>query len=638
MLTGSARLKGLLRIPGGVIPSARAPNARFHAQLPQSAYTTKSMLNSAVARFQASEPKQKSLSQQLFSSSPTDQQSKPSATSRPLNAPSSNVLRPSNSGAQNAAVRKPFVNPVHGVKRSHGGLAKALGGQDSFEEARKPNSQQIPIMLDENSPVKSTAPKVTKCEYFDADDFDSDIDLDVEDPITKTSVSYPSLPTASDAFSKPMMYPTLPMKQVHDTNSRGPSPEDSGYGGSVNPFEAAVDSSLEIPIPWSSSPPRDHGPAPTSRAIRQYAYSGAQRQVPKSAAPLPAAKLPPAKRTKLPWQDSQVAQAEQNGPPLVGQSSSSRPTNSSVNFTPLPKDSKNSSYAWNTTASAVKEQQKVLREVNKKKSKFNEALENSALQIAKKKSSRNSVARVFLSEEQQHVLELVADSKKSVFFTGSAGTGKSVLLREIISTLRKKHLREPDRVAVTASTGLAACNIGGVTLHSFAGIGLGKEEVPELVKKIKRNQKAKHRWMRTKILVVDEISMVDGELFDKLEQIARNIRNNGRPFGGIQLVITGDFFQLPPVPDYNKVAKFAFDAASWTTSIEHVIGLHHVFRQKDPGRSTSLLNVRSKLTVQVFAGMLNEMREGRLSQSSIDAFQRLSRPLDDSFDLAATEL
>ena len=177
----------------------------------------------------------------------------------------------------------------------------------------------------------------------------------------------------------------------------------------------------------------------------------------------------------------------------------------------------------------------------------------------------------------------MAEKNKSVFFTGSAGTGKSVLLREIIKVMRDTHKRELDRVAVTASTGLAACNIGGVTLHSFAGIGLGKETAPELVKKIKRNAKAKQRWLRVKVLIIDEVSMVDGDLFDKLEEIARNIRNNGRPFGGIQLVITGDFFQLPPVPDYGRVSKFSFDAATWTTSIEHTIGLTQVFRQKDPG-------------------------------------------------------
>lgn len=251
----------------------------------------------------------------------------------------------------------------------------------------------------------------------------------------------------------------------------------------------------------------------------------------------------------------------------------------STGFTPLPKDRGNSKFPWNTTASAVKQQQKELR-LGQRKVKN---LETDEVTKVNQKKKRESVHKVFLSEEQKSVLDLVSQKGKSVFFTGSAGTGKSVLLREIIKVVRDNYKREPDRVAVTASTGLAACNVGGVTLHSFAGIGLGKEAVPELIKKIKKNQKAKTRWLRTKILIIDEISMVDGDLFDKLESIARSIRNNGRPFGGIQLVITGDFFQLPPVPDYGKVAKFSFDAATWNTSIEHTIGLTQVFRQKDPG-------------------------------------------------------
>ena len=251
-------------------------------------------------------------------------------------------------------------------------------------------------------------------------------------------------------------------------------------------------------------------------------------------------------------------------------------------YTPLPKDKAHSPYPWNTTASAVKEEQKRLRQGHKNLIKSNDGGPEKS---NAKKKRRETVAKVFLSDEQRTVLNLVAEQKKSVFFTGSAGTGKSVLLREAIKVLREKYKRESDRVAVTASTGLAACNVGGVTLHSFAGIGLGKEAVPELVKRIKRNQKAKLRWMRTKVLIIDEISMVDGDLFDKLEAIARAIRNNGRPFGGMQLVITGDFFQLPPVPDYGRVSKFSFDAATWNTSIEHTIGLTQVFRQKDPGTS-----------------------------------------------------
>lgn len=142
-----------------------------------------------------------------------------------------------------------------------------------------------------------------------------------------------------------------------------------------------------------------------------------------------------------------------------------------------------------------------------------------------------------------------------------------------------------------------------------------------MVKKIRRNPKAKGRWLKTKVLIVDEVSMVDGELFDKLSEIGRIMRNNGRPWGGIQLVITGDFFQLPPVPDAGKTeVKFAFDASTWGTSIDYTFGLTQVFRQKDPQ----------------FARMLNEMRLGKISPQTEQAFKALARPLkfDDGVDVA----
>ena len=144
------------------------------------------------------------------------------------------------------------------------------------------------------------------------------------------------------------------------------------------------------------------------------------------------------------------------------------------------------------------------------------------------------------------------------------------------------------------------------------GIGLGKGEVAALIRKIKANQKARSRWLKVQCLIIDEISMVDGDLFDKLEQIGRLLRNNGRPWGGIQLILTGDFFQLPPVPDREqRETKFAFDSATWDTSIDHTIGLTQVFRQRDPE----------------FAQMLNEMRLGRISDETEKAFKALSRPL-----------
>jgi ATP-dependent DNA helicase PIF1 len=577
------------------------PNPRSFASHDARLHSRNNMLSAAVNKHNASTAAPRPVDQLFSSSPPTHQQSQKSS-----------VL--------STTSRNP--KSLSGIKRTHSGLAKTFGNIASFDD-------------EQSQPVVCAVPEVTNSEYFDADDFDDDFDLDdliVEEPKFKRStpktetsksqntISYPTLPkiTASPTAT---FHPTLPRRQVRDSKT----PIDSGYATAPptqeHPPREGFGSSA--PLPWSSSPTEHLNPPLNASSLRRFAYNtgngpAASRAQPTSApAKIESIKTEPGavhKRRTIPWLKQETSQPEhdlQSIPPSKKRV---------VDATPI-QTSKKSALPWNTTASAIKEQKISLREINKKKSKANEPSDE-VIQKAKVKNRKNAVARVFLSEEQQHVLELISDKKKAVFFTGAAGTGKSVLLREIIATLRKKYLREPDRVAVTASTGLAACNIGGVTLHSFAGIGLGKEDVPELVKKIKRNQKAKHRWMRTKVLVVDEISMVDGDLFDKLEAIARQIRNNGRPFGGIQLVITGDFFQLPPVPDSGKIAKFAFDAATWSTSIEYTIGLHHVFRQKDP----------------IFANMLNEMREGRMSAESIKTFHTLSRPLESESSIDATEL
>ncbi|KAI5957132.1 PIF1 [Candida jiufengensis] len=227
------------------------------------------------------------------------------------------------------------------------------------------------------------------------------------------------------------------------------------------------------------------------------------------------------------------------------------------------------------------------------------------------------VQPIILSREQEAVLQQVLRGV-SLFYTGSAGTGKSVLLRSIIKALREKH---GTGVAVTASTGLAACNIGGTTLHSFGGIGLGNIAVDKLIKKIRRNKKSFRRWLETKVLVIDEISMVDGELLDKLSHIAQTLRNNKQPFGGIQLVACGDFYQLPPVVkkhnaegelNENIEVIFSFECEAWRKTIQQTIILKEVFRQKGD---------------QTFIDMLNEMRDGRLSERTIREFRRLSRPL-----------
>ena len=140
-----------------------------------------------------------------------------------------------------------------------------------------------------------------------------------------------------------------------------------------------------------------------------------------------------------------------------------------------------------------------------------------------------------LSDEQLRVVDQVRRGE-SVFFTGSAGTGKSFLMRRIIGML------PPETTYPTASTGAAACLIGGITLHSFAGIGTGSASIEQCITQASREHKARH-WRRCKCLIIDEISMVEGDYFDKLEAVARAVRRSKEPFGGIQLVLCGDFLQ-----------------------------------------------------------------------------------------------
>lgn len=169
-----------------------------------------------------------------------------------------------------------------------------------------------------------------------------------------------------------------------------------------------------------------------------------------------------------------------------------------------------------------------------------------------------------LSSEQKSILEMVK-SGESVFFTGSAGTGKSHLLKRIIKSL------PPDTTFPTASTGAAACLIGGTTLHAFAGMGTGSGTLEACIAMASRDTHAS-TWRKCRCLVVDEVSMVDADFFDKMEGVARALRKSKAVFGGIQLVVCGDFLQLPPITKDSENKPFCFQVRVGYT--EHV---HHGF-------------------------------------------------------------
>lgn len=227
---------------------------------------------------------------------------------------------------------------------------------------------------------------------------------------------------------------------------------------------------------------------------------------------------------------------------------------------------------------------------------------------------RPEVPPVVLSEEQNKIFSEVMRGQ-NVFFTGSAGTGKSVLLRQIIERLRN---RSDDGLAVTASTGIAAVNIGGVTLHSWAGIGLGIGTLEYLRQKISGNRSVMKRWRRTETLIIDEISMIDGVLFDKLEQLGRSLRESTKPFGGIQLVLSGDFCQLPPVPGRDRrIPSFAFESNAWA----------RCFSEKDDYGSVYRLTKVFRQSDQTFVNMLNALRKGKPDADITRRFVDLARPL-----------
>merc|ERR1719347_2548192 len=177
-----------------------------------------------------------------------------------------------------------------------------------------------------------------------------------------------------------------------------------------------------------------------------------------------------------------------------------------------------------------------------------------------------------MTQEQRYVLDCVK-SGKNVFFTGGAGTGKSFLIQKIIGVL------PPEHTFITASTGVAAFQIGGTTLHSFAGIGSGTAVISRCVQLAERATVAK-QWRKCKHLIIDEVSMVDGNYFKRLEHVARAVRKNDKPFGGIQLILTGDFFQLPPVSKAEE-RRFAFETSSWENCGLTNIELTQVRRQSD---------------------------------------------------------
>jgi GTPase SAR1 family protein len=180
---------------------------------------------------------------------------------------------------------------------------------------------------------------------------------------------------------------------------------------------------------------------------------------------------------------------------------------------------------------------------------------------------------------------------KNVFLTGAAGSGKTYLLNKYINYLKDNNVR----VAVTASTGIAATHLQGNTLHSWSGIGIRDRLVDEDFEKLLKTQRIKSNYKKTKVLIIDEISMLHKHQLDMVDSIARYMLDPDKSFGGMQIVLCGDFFQLPPVSSTSleHEKQFAFEASAWAEGDFNVCYLHEQHRQGDDPLLTVLNDIRS---------------------------------------------
>jgi len=210
----------------------------------------------------------------------------------------------------------------------------------------------------------------------------------------------------------------------------------------------------------------------------------------------------------------------------------------------------------------------------------------------------------------------------NIFITGPGGSGKSALIKKI-----KEHCKK--EIQVCALTGCAAVllNCKAKTLHSWSGIGLGNGTFEQNIKKILNNRYKKEMWKDTDVLIVDEVSMLSLKLFDMLNEIGKVIRKNPRPFGGIQLIFSGDFYQLPPVgnKDDPDTMSFCFESNNWNSifSPDCQIQLIKIFRQTD----------------EIYSSILNQIRIGKIKRKTNDIIlQYVGRDPDDSLIVEPTKL
>ena len=222
-----------------------------------------------------------------------------------------------------------------------------------------------------------------------------------------------------------------------------------------------------------------------------------------------------------------------------------------------------------------------------------------------------------LSLEQEQAMTAFQEGR-NMFMTGPGGTGKTALIRKMVDHCKSTG----KKVQVCALTGCAAVllNCQAKTVHSWAGIGLANGPNDLIVKRVATNKYKAANWKKNNVLIIDEVSMMSQKIFEILDSIGKQVRKDPRPFGGLQIVFSGDFYQLPPVDDKQNedpsASAFCFESPLWSSTFPHVVQLKKIFRQTD----------------DLYTGILNQIRVGKLFKSALDTLTpHIGKVLPDTF-------
>ena len=230
---------------------------------------------------------------------------------------------------------------------------------------------------------------------------------------------------------------------------------------------------------------------------------------------------------------------------------------------------------------------------------------------------------MYPTEQQQAFDKYIAG--ENIFITGPGGTGKTHVIKDIV-----EHAKANDKAyRVCALTGCAAVLLmcGAITLHAFAGIGLANGIIEQVVDKVIKNRHKRPNWHKIDILIVDEVSMLSLKIFKILDLIGRSIKKKPHiPFGGIQIIFSGDFYQLPPVGDDDdqESKQFCFETPLWNETFppENQIEFKTIFRQTDP----------------IYKKILNNIRTGKITNSTIATLQECTKKTYTDIDSRPTIL